>query len=201
MIAVGNSVAMNASHPESDIDLFVVTEIKRLWLVRILLTLSLQIMHARKTSKHHAGRFCLSFFCTTEALDFASFALKDDIYLYFRIVMLKPIINVEDTHAQFLASQSWADFSLYPDIQKLSTSFQLSLPSKKHTSPLTRKFFDTLDSICKFFFLPKTLHHAQRIGNPYGIIITKHMLKFHDDDQRKEISEKIRLKSECRNPN
>jgi len=37
MIAVSNSLAMYATHPESDIDLFVITAPQRLWIVRTLL--------------------------------------------------------------------------------------------------------------------------------------------------------------------
>jgi hypothetical protein len=61
---------MNCSKSSSDIDLYIVTTPKRMWLVRIFVTFIFQILLVRKDDKHHAGRFCLSFFSTTDALDF-----------------------------------------------------------------------------------------------------------------------------------
>ena len=40
MVAVSNSLAMYATHPDSDIDLFIITAPKRLWIVRTLVLLS-----------------------------------------------------------------------------------------------------------------------------------------------------------------
>lgn len=48
-----------------------------------------------------------------------------------------------------------------------------------------------LDLMLKRVFLPKTLAHRKRLGDPYGIIVNDDMLKFHDNDRRIEIREKI----------
>lgn len=37
-VGIGNSVAMNTAHKDSDIDLFIITRQKRLWTVRFLVT-------------------------------------------------------------------------------------------------------------------------------------------------------------------
>lgn len=44
MIAIVNSLSMLATHSDSDIDLFVITGRNRLWLVRILMTITLSIL-------------------------------------------------------------------------------------------------------------------------------------------------------------
>jgi hypothetical protein len=56
---------MNCNSEDSDIDLFVVTEKNRLWLVRILITIIFSVLMVRKTKTKHKKRFCLSFFVTT----------------------------------------------------------------------------------------------------------------------------------------
>lgn len=44
MVAVSNSLAMYATHKNSDIDLFVITAPRRLWLVRTLVLLTAELL-------------------------------------------------------------------------------------------------------------------------------------------------------------
>jgi predicted nucleotidyltransferase len=44
MVGIGNSVSMNSASKNSDIDLLIVTDKNRMWLVRILVTLIFQIL-------------------------------------------------------------------------------------------------------------------------------------------------------------
>lgn len=48
-----------------------------------------------------------------------------------------------------------------------------------------------LNEILKSIFLPKTLKHYEKIGKPYGIIIRDDMLKFHNNDIRKQIKKEL----------
>ncbi len=43
----------------------------------------------------------------------------------------------------------------------------------------------------KKIFLPKTLRHYEKLKKPYGIIIHDHMLKFHNNDIRKQITKEL----------
>lgn len=187
-IWVGNSTSMFASNEESDIDLFIITSPNRMWLVRILSTLIFQIFWIRKTSKHHEKRFCLSFFATTKTMDFQSFAIENDIYLYFWIIYLKPILDFDDTFDSFLKNQSWANLSEYESIIQENKKFiQFSGKSFWNNS----KIFDIIDTFLEKIFLPKTLKSYEKLGKPYGIIIHKNMLKFHDNDRRKDIRKEL----------
>ena len=49
----------------------------------------------------------------------------------------------------------------------------------------------SFNKFLKKIFLPKTLKHYNKIGKPYGIIISNIMLKFHNWDIREEIANKI----------
>ncbi len=48
MVAVVNSLAMHASDTDSDIDLFIVSDPNRMWLVRILSTFIFHILGVRR---------------------------------------------------------------------------------------------------------------------------------------------------------
>jgi hypothetical protein len=53
------------------------------------------------------------------------------------------------------------------------------------------KILDWIDFLLKFLFEKRVLKKFEELWKPYGIIIWKDMLKFHDDDKRVEVREKI----------
>jgi len=70
----------------------------------------------RKTAKHHAGRFCLSFFIDESALSFEKIIEENDIYMYFWILTLTPVFDVNNTYEKFLQTNtSWANFENFQD--------------------------------------------------------------------------------------
>jgi hypothetical protein len=57
-------------------------------------------------------------------MDFNSWKLENDVYLYFWIVYLKPILDYNNTYEDFLKVNSkWADFSEYEDIIEENKKF------------------------------------------------------------------------------
>ena len=205
LVWIGNSIAMNSATLESDIDLLIVTEKNRMWLVRIMCTFIFQILWVRKNDKHHAGRFCLSFFCTLEWLDFSRFALEKDPYLYFWLLSFKPLLDYNDSYKLFLEKNtSWANLSHFEDIiienrwyieyskdSKHSSTEDFSTLNRDSNNSISTKILHYFDHLCKKLFLPKTLSHYEKIWRPYGVIINNEMLKFHNWDIRKEIAEKF----------
>lgn len=185
---VWNSTSMFASNKDSDIDLFIITSPKRMWIVRILTTLIFGLLWVRKTNKFHAKRFCLSLFSTTDWMNFKDFALENDIYLYFRIIYLKPILDFNNTFNAFLASQTWSDFSGYKNIIEENKKFIKFLWFSFWDNS---KILDFVDNILEKIFLPKTIKSFELLWKPYGIIINKNMLKFHNCDKRKQIKKEL----------
>ncbi len=179
-VCVWNSLAMNAAHKNSDIDLFIITKKKRIWTVRILFTLLLNIVGERKTAKKHAWKFCLSFFVTENALNLKKIAIKNDIYLAYWIQTLKPIINRKQTFEKFQAKNSLPVPSTY--IQVFGTG---RLEKKKNI------IWDLLETLLKKIFLPRTQKSFQKLWKPFWVIISDDILKFHDKDKRKEIRDNI----------
>ncbi len=189
MIWICNSISMNATKESSDIDLFIVTSPHRLWYVRIKLTLFFHIRRLRKTGKKHAGRFCLSFFCTTDGMDFWEFAIPNDIYLYYWILAMKPIVNNNRCYQKFLeANTSWTD---YMQFRNAFSKNQRSIPYTGTVKWEDSKTLDKIEKILKNVFLPKTLKSFQKLWYPFWVIISDSMLKFHDQDRRKQIKKDL----------
>lgn len=178
-ICVWNSLAMNACHKDSDIDLFIICEKRRIWIVRILFTILLTLMWERKNSKNHAGKFCLSFFITENALDFKDISINNDIYLYYWLKTLKPVINRRSTYERFMHINFPSEYS---EILAVETS---------KNKNILRIFWNFIEDIIKFFLLPKTKKSFQNLWKPFGVIISEDMLKFHDQDKRKIIRDNV----------
>jgi hypothetical protein len=109
MVAVVNSLSMYATHADSDIDLFIITQPGMLWFTRLLVTLTLWRHGVWRHGADIAGNFCLSFWITTDALDLERIAIENDIYLYNWIYHLKPIFTQGDTYEQFLEANNWVE--------------------------------------------------------------------------------------------
>lgn len=53
-------------------------------------------------------------------------------------------------------------------------------------------FAQAVESVLKALFLPKTLREYERLGKPWGIVISDEFLKFHPEDRRIEIREEVK---------
>lgn len=190
MVAVCNSLGFYATHQDSDIDLFIVTAPHRIWLVRMLSTVILSLHWVRRRnlnrikqtkydlSAHVVGRFCLSFFCTTDALDLSDIAIDDDVYLYFWMRHLHPIIDIDDTYLHFLKANHIDSSELPAGASDFLTVTQAS-SRWSHA-----RFFDLLNACFRRILLPRAKRSYTRLGSPRGVVIGDDMLKFHDQDRR-----------------
>ena len=186
MIAVVNSLSMYATHTDSDIDLFIITKSGYLWLVRILSTGILNILWVRRANTDIAENFCLSFFITEKSMPLWQIAISDDIYLENWVRYLKPVFVRGDIYNQWISQNAWVEISEEQKIENLR--FVKFDRSKKIYFSV---FWKLLDCICKSIFLPRTLAVYEKKGRPSGVIITDDILKFHDMDKRKEISDRV----------
>lgn len=180
MIAVVNSLSMCATHEDSDIDLFVITAKDCIWFVRVFMTISFWLMGVWRKGEDIAGNFCLSFFIEEDAMDMSAIALEDDIYLYFWIYYMRPILVVGDTWDHFLASNTWV-------IREKTVSL-ISLPLGVTVWDIFGIFFNGL---IRPLWEWKAQRSYEKKWRPTGVIIRKNMLKFHDQDRREFIRDTI----------
>jgi hypothetical protein len=186
-ICICNSLAMNACHKDSDIDLFIISHKNRIWTTRVLITLFFMCLRERKTQNKHAGKFCLSFFISEDAPSFETFAIERDIYLAYWIETLIPVVNKEWNFEDFLQKNTW--YSIENQIK----------PEHQHKNQGTKRYNNTffefswniIEKWLKRLLFPKTQKSFQNLWKPFGVIISDTILKFHDKDQRKIISQKV----------
>lgn len=173
----------------SDIDLFIVTSPKRLWFVRIAVTIIFQVLWVRRYWNKIKDRFCLSFFITENAMDFSKISIENDVYLFYWIYYLKPIINKDSTYEKFIKANKklWInEINLHWDnkIYLIKTSAYMKFLDKC-------KILDFKNWALKKILLKKTLKHKKRLWDPFGLIVNNDMLKFTDNDRRLEIRDSL----------
>ncbi len=190
MIAVVNSLSMYATHPDSDIDLFIVTRPGMIWFVRFWATLILWIHGVWRRDRDIAGNLCLSFFITTEAIDLSQIAIENDIYLYYWIYYMRPIYVQNKTYKQFLAANSWVDVDKE---RKIKNQRYLISHDFKFSSSFWEfwEFCRPFNSLIRYFLLPRTQKTYEKLWKPEWVIISDQILKFHDRDGRIEIRDSL----------
>lgn len=197
MVGVCNTLAINNAARESDIDLFIVARKGRLFFVRFLTVLLFGALGVRRHGNRIAGRFCLSFYVDETSLNLEP--IQDghhDIYLPYWVFTMKPLYGRE-TYERFRKENFW-----------ITKYFQRALPER-------RDFWD--GRILSFFAWLKELlwkgrwgdrieaklkkiqmsRHDRRKGklpSEASIVVSDHMLKFHNIDRRKDIAERFEMK-------
>lgn len=199
MIAVCNNFSFNNLRENSDIDFFVVAKSGRLYLVRFLLTAVTSIIGLRRHGSKIANRFCLSFYLDDRNLNLESIKVcPEDIYLKYWINTVLPVYD-DGVYNDFCRENSWLD-------QTLANNYSYR-PGTRRRVDLQKMYFkkfceylisgslgDFLEKFLKKIQLAKMSKNKISLAreNDRRVIISDHMLKFHERDRRQEYSNKFK---------
>jgi len=191
MVGVCNTLAINNAARESDIDLFIVAKKGRLFFVRFLTVLLFGVLGVRRHGNKVSGRFCLSFYVDESALNLETIqAGEHDIYLPYWILTMKPIYGRE-AYERFVKENFW-----------ITKYFGRTLSTAQDFwGTHILRFFGWLkevlwrgkfgDRIEKKLSAIQMKRHARRkdeLPSEASIVVSEHMLKFHNIDRRKDIA-------------
>jgi hypothetical protein len=194
MIAVCNNLAYNNASDQSDIDLFIVVKPGRMWMARLFLTALLHFHGVRRHGSHTVGRFCLSFFITSNSLNLEKLQIKpEDPYLAFWMIQLKPIYG-EAVYRRFKSeNEPWLkNYGLHFQKEE-SLAFDSGKAPRVKTALewiLGGRFGDAIENFLKNTLKRKTLSSMKELGPKSSVIVNDSMLKFHNNDRRQEYYEK-----------
>jgi hypothetical protein len=217
MVAVCNNFYYR---PESDIDFFIITAAKRLWVTRFLATIFLDLFNLRARGQKTADRICLSFYLSENNLNLEEVALKSlahssvnsageetlwsgDPCLACWLAFMEPLYGYEIYEKFWQANNlpaSWFKkifpnaFLRCPPQIRLVCDNSLSKIIKKIGSVL---FFGSLGD-----WLEKNSEKIQRFKlsarvkelaaqDNTNVVLDKRMLKFHEEDDRENFREKL----------
>ncbi len=191
-VAICNSLPLGDVSDDSDIDVFVVAKPSHLFMARTFLTLLTTIIGVRRHGKHIKKRFCLSFYVTSNHLNLESIALKPaDIYLAYWIKTLQPITGDFKSYERFLeTNREWLK-PYFHHIQKQREHFRNSGLLARTLKSFLEKMLGSqwLERRLQGIQLKRAHNKQSRLKDPSGTLLSKDILKFHDEDRRKEIQE------------
>jgi hypothetical protein len=190
MICVCNNLAFGLADEKSDIDLFVIAKTKRLFIVRTFITLILFFLGVRRRGNKIQSRFCLSFFVDDSALDLSKIAIANDIYLAYWIKSQVPFIN-DGVSLQFLKENEWAKKYFENENDFFIRSHEIMPIYRRYDfwryvfEFLFSGFFGNLiESVLRKWQVKRALVKAKNVKDSSGIVVSEHMLKFHNIDGR-----------------
>lgn len=199
-IFVCNSVAGGLARTESDIDFFIITAPKRIWLVRFFTNLILRFWRLRTYGKKQKDKICLSFFVDENNLNLWPLRAGDeDIHFVYWIHQMIPLFDQNDFYQRFITANKWSE-EFIPNVSFLSSSGYLGSIKDTSLASFWRKIWqtvwqghygDVLEKQAKEIQLLhlKMARKETRSHPDNSIVVTDSVLKFHENDSRKKIFE------------
>ena len=100
----GTAAAYNVSKSD-DIDVFIVTQVGRVWVTRFFVVLLLKVLGKYRTDKAPEGKICPNIFIDDSGLEWNEKA--QNLYVAHEILKMIPVINKNDTYFKFIRSNKW----------------------------------------------------------------------------------------------
>lgn len=133
-VGISGSLSLMSSDKKDDIDLFVITSRKTVWLTRFLLVIMLKffgVYRARK-DKNVSDKICLNMIISEDMMSFEKF---QNLYTAHEIAQLMPIAQRKNIYSKFINSNKWIkkympnslEFVNHRKIEKISYENKLLL--------------------------------------------------------------------------
>lgn len=181
--ALCNSIGLRTANQDSDIDLYIITAPGHIWTARFFATLIYQVLGVRRHGKKVAGRMCLSFFSSTEAMEMEQLALKPkDPALAFWCISLLPLHGKKVFERFRLENKNFIQKEINCVIPYKTTDLKEGSLVQKISEVLFGSWFEKLIKKC---WLPKTMRSHETLPDKSGTVISDTMLKFHNKDKRR----------------
>lgn len=159
-IGISGALSMQNSPKEDDIDFFIISSPRKLWITRLLSTILLDFFALRRKpgETRYADKICLNMFMDESAMSLPK--KERDLYSAHEVAQLKPIVNKFETYDRFLSANKWVQNYLphavkknnyrkkkissdgqnsFSVMEKISKSIQLSYMSKKRTKEVINR--------------------------------------------------------------
>jgi len=198
LVAVCNKLAYDNVRPESDIDFFIVSHSKRLWITRFAATVMLDLLGLRRRGPSIKDKVCLSFFVTDDALDLEPLSLKpDDPHFRFWIDQFVLLFGQPEL-VRFQQANSWIKQRLpfaftETKARIIGDAAVIRIIRQFKEWFLNGWFGDRFEALFKRFQLAKMQlnRNSRAWSDNTDVVISDQVLKFHEADRRAEYREKF----------
>jgi len=206
MIAIGNLLGAHNLKDNSDIDFFIITEDKQIWLTRFFCAGITKILGLRPRPGKSRDKICLSFYVGAKAMDLSNLMLKnpprppllkgaidEDIYFIYWLAGLTPIFDNGGVYEKFISANLWLKEYL-PNWQPVNSLNQ------RRVKPVLSEFYHDLASLfigglepqfkeLQLKWLPAQLKNL--MNQDSRVVINDQIIKLHANDRREEYRNKF----------
>ncbi len=193
MIAVVNIIGPHNLSDNSDIDFFIITQKRRIWLTRFFCVLIIKILGLRPEPDNMRDKICLSFFISEDALNLEKLMLEGDvlgdngfdIYFIYWLAGLTPIYEKGEMYKKFIQANDWLKNYLpnWQPAEIISRRFKRS----KLQNIGNNKLFDLLEKILKKYQLKIMPEKIKKMANKdTRVILGDNIIKTHINDRREK---------------
>lgn len=194
MVGVCNTLAYNNASKDSDIDLFIVAKKGRLFFVRFLTVLLFGLLGVRRHGNKIARRVCLSFYVDESSLNLEKIQDgENDIYLPYWLLTMRPIYGHE-TYEKFVHENFWIRKYFQRTLSVRQVFWKdnfLRLFAKLKESLWKGKWGDVIEKKLRDVQMKRHQKNLTHLPSGASIVVSDHMLKFHNIDRRKDIAERF----------
>jgi len=144
-IGISGALAMKNAREEDDIDLFLITQKKRLWLTRFLAVVIVEFLGRRRRpqDKEVSDKICLNMFLDEDHLSLPE--KERDLFSSHEVIQVKPLWQKNDYYQEFLRANLWVRNYLANSLN-IRGLRRKSLKEKKENF-LISPFLDFLESL------------------------------------------------------
>lgn len=193
-----NSVAIGTATEKSDIDFLIVVTPGRVWLVRALVNFLLRITGMRTYGSKLANRVCLSFFVDEKSLDFSDLrSTEEDVHFAYWLHQTIPLFDPYYLYRDFINHNQWTvRYLSYVRNNKAAAPLVALGNGKRIWRRLWEKFWtgwygDILERQAEGLGRQRmklSLKEKAEKGDK-GVVLSKKVIKLHEDDRRLAIKE------------
>ncbi|MFH1088780.1 MAG: hypothetical protein V1719_02980 [Patescibacteria group bacterium] len=193
-VYVTNTSAYNNVGKNSDIDLLIIGQTKRLWTMRAYLLVVFNILNLRVRSMDRFAKFSPEFYLSDKVLDVQSLAIDRDYYLSYWLADMVPIWP-DGEHRQFRQVNQWFKNDLpvawhQPKLKKyryLSGSWLQRLAEQM----LSGRWGDKLEAWVYTKQRRIIELNLRRLGVHPEVMTNRDIIKLHFNDRRAQVSDAI----------
>jgi hypothetical protein len=185
MIAVSNIIGERNLKDESDIDFFIITENKKIWLTRFFCAGIAKILGMRPEKGNERDKICLNFYASEEVMNLSELMMDNDIYFRYWVVNLVPIYDIGDAYKKFIQANGWLK-NCFPNWLPEENS-GLVLKNKPSKFNLLNLFFGKFENKFKKLELKLMPPEMKEMMNKdTRVVVNDKILKLHVKDRRHE---------------
>lgn len=182
-IGVSGRISHLDAYPDDDIDLIIITKKNTMWVTRMILLMTLEVLNIRRKrdDKTAKNKICPNLILDESAVSWPSG--KRDVYTAHEILSVLPMYSKNNTYEHFMKANKWVKSFCANFSPEKTVEFPVNRPRKYVTISILNFLFSTsfAEGLSRFF---QTLYMRGRITTE---VISANAAAFHPQDVRPNV--------------